>query len=631
VPPPANRATPPARNGQGSGPRPGARPPTGRPTPLPPNLDSAVTAPVEDLPAELASKPPAPDLTKIGGAPADREAADRPPGARPGSRRPGSNAARAAELAAARRKRKVLLGVGRSAMILLSVFALAATGFAWATLEKAQGGMVTADVLDQGAGEEKPPDGSVDILLVGMDSRTDAKGNPLPAAELDQLHAGEDTGELDTDTMILLHIPSGGGQAMGVSIPRDSWVNIPGYGKGKINSAYGLAKNAAARKLKAQGVTGAQLDVQSNQAGAKESIQTVEALTGVGIDHYAAVNLMGFYQISNAIGGVPVCLKQAVDDTKWSGAKFPAGQFQVQGVQALEFVRQRHNIPGGSTDLEREQRQQAFMASMSHKILSKGTLTSPGTLNSLIGAIQGAVTIDNKWNLIDFAQQMSGMSSGSLKFQTVPVVNIDYWPYGQGAGKPSAVEVNPAAVAAFVRGTTGAPPLNGTTDTSGSQSQAPTGNGAITVDVSNASGKTGLAANVENALVDKGFSKGDTGDVSHRTASILYYSSGEEANAQSVADALNGKFTLEEGPSVPSGHVWIYVGKSYKGLSSATGAAADLMTGSHGVTASNISAGIHSQTGPLAAATPSTTPTAPATPTGGTQPITDAGGPPCIN
>jgi LCP family protein required for cell wall assembly len=518
-------------------------------------------------------------------------------------------------------------------MVLLSVFALAATGFAWATLEKAQGGMVTADVLDQGAGEEHPPDGSVDILLVGMDSRTDAKGNPLPAAELDQLHAGEDTGELDTDTMILIHIPSGGGQAMGISIPRDSWIQIPGYGKGKINSAYGLAKNAAERTLRAQGVTGSQLEVQSNQAGAKESIQAVEQLTGVGIDHYAAVNLMGFYQISNAIGGVPVCLKQAVDDTKWSGAKFPAGEFKVQGVQALEFVRQRHNIPGGSTDIEREQRQQAFMASMSHQILSKGTLTSPTTLNTLLDAIQGAVTIDNKWNLLDFAQQMSGMSSGALKFQTVPVENIEYYPYGQGPGKPSAVEVDPAAVAAFVRGTTGAPPAaNGTTDTSGSQSTQAGGNSAITVDVSNASGKTGLAANVQALLVDKGFAKGETGDVSHRSASILYYAPGQEASAQTVAGVLNGKFTLEEGPSVPSGHVWVYVGRSYSGDTSASGASADLVLGSHAGTASNISAGLGSRSGPLKAATPTTTPPPTASaPTGGTAPITDAGGPPCIN
>jgi LCP family protein required for cell wall assembly len=525
-----------------------------------------------------------------------------------------------------RRRRRIGVTAGRTALAIVSVFALVATGYSWSTLRKAQNGMVTADVLDQKAAA-KPPDGSMDILLVGMDSRTDAKGNPLPAAQLDQLHAGPDTGELNTDTMMLIHIPTGGGKAMAMSIPRDSWVNIPGYGQNKINSAYGFAKNAALRKLKAGGLTNsAQLDVQSNQAGAKEAIQTVEQLTGVGIDHYAAVNLMGFYQISNAIGGVPVCLLHPVDDTKWSGAKFPAGHFSVQGVQALEFVRQRHNIPGGSTDLEREQRQQAFMASMSHKILSQGVLTSPTTLNKLISAVQGAVTIDNRWNMIDFAQEMSGMTSGQIKFQTVPVVSIEYYPYGKGPNKPSAVEVDPAQVAAFVHGTTGVPAT-----TSGAQGSgaAPTGNAAITVDVTNASGTTGLAASVLNLLAGKGFVKGTTGDATHRSKSVLFYRAGQEANAQTVAGTMSSPFLLEESPSVPSGHVWVYVGRNYHSAS----AAADVIVGQHRTTATDISAGISAgpNTSGLDAGYHVATPTTPNTPAGGTPAITDNGSAPCVN
>jgi LCP family protein required for cell wall assembly len=496
----------------------------------------------------------------------------------------------------------------------VSVAALIGTGFAWSTLQRAQNGLQTADVLDQGAAA-KPPDGSMDILLVGMDSRTDAKGNALPAAELDALHAGPDTGELDTDTMILIHIPTGGGKATGISIPRDSWVNIPGYGMGKINSAYGLAKATALRKLKAQGrKNAAQLDVQSNDAGAKEAIETVEQLTGVGIDHYAAVNLEGFYQISNAIGGVPVCLLHPVDDTRWSGAKFSAGHFNVSGVQALEFVRQRHNIPGGSTDLEREQRQQAFMASMAHKILSEGVLTSPGTLNKLIGAIQSAITIDNRWNLVDFAQEMSGMSSGAIKFQTVPVVDIDYHP----TESVSAVEVDPTQVSAFVRGSQGLP--SGAAGGQATPNQ-PAGNAAITVDVTNSSGVSHLASDVADNLAAKGFTKGQTGNGTHRSKSVLFFPSGQQANAQAVEAALGGDFLLEEGPSVPPGHVWVYLGLNYHGASDT----ADTIVGSHhGTTASTIADLRH-------AAPATTTPAAPTTPAGGTQPITDNGSAPCVN
>ncbi|HEX4704022.1 MAG TPA: LCP family protein [Pseudonocardiaceae bacterium] len=519
------------------------------------------------------------------------------------------------------RGRRVGVGAGRTVLALLSVLALAGTGYAWTTLQKAQNGMVTADVLDKGATSAagKPADGSMDILLVGMDSRNDAKGHPLPADQLAQLHAGPDSGELNTDTMILIHIPNGGGQAMGISIPRDSWVKIPGYGTNKINSAYGFAKGTALQKLKAQGTTDpAQLDVQSNEAGAREAIQTVEQLTGVGIDHYAAVNLMGFDQISNAIGGVPVCLNHAVNDSHWSGAVFPKGDFSVSGLQALEFVRQRHNIPGGSTDLEREQRQQAFLASMAHKVLSSGVLTSPGTLNSLIGAIQGAVTIDNHWNLIDFAQEMSGMTSGNIKFQTMPVVNIDYYPYGKGLNKPSAVEVDPQAVTAFVHGVTGIP-ATAPTNVAGTQTTPapPSGssNAAITVDVTNASGATKLASTVQSVLVGKGFGKGTTGDATHRATSVLYYPAGQETNAQAVAGALTGQFTLAEGSSVPAGHVWVYVGRNFN--------VADNPIPANGAPVAPA---------PGTAAGTAATTTAPTPPQGGTQPISDAGnGPPCVN
>ncbi|HVV24751.1 MAG TPA: LCP family protein, partial [Pseudonocardiaceae bacterium] len=533
------------------------------------------------------------------------------------ARRPGANRAERppARDPLADRRRRIGVNAGRTALALLSVVALAATGYAWSTLRNANNGLVTADVLDKGSTSDKPPDGSMDILLVGMDSRTDAKGNPLPADQLAQLHAGPDDGELDTDTMILIHIPNGGGQATGISIPRDSWVNIPGYGEGKINSAYGLAKNTAMRKLRGQGVSGPSLDVQSNEAGARETITTIEQLTGVGIDHYAAVNLMGFYQISNAVGGVPVCLLHAVKDSK-SGADFPAGRFSVKGVQALEFVRQRHNIPGGSTDLEREQRQQAFLASMAHQILSAGTLTNPSKLNSLISAIESAVTVDNHWNLLDFAQEMSGMSSGAIKFQTVPVVNIDYRP--KGPHGISAVEVSPAQINAFVHGVTGVP-----ADTSGSQAagSGATGNAAITVDVKNASGVTGLAGNVLDQLGAKGFTKGDTSSVTHRTSSVIFYPPGHESDGQTVADALTGKFLLEEGPSVPSGHVWVYLGRNFK----ASDAADTIVGPRHGVVAADIAAPV------VRAATPAAPPTTSTTPAGGTPQISDAGSAPCIN
>jgi LCP family protein required for cell wall assembly len=187
------------------------------------------------------------------------------------------------------------------------------------------------------------------ILLVGLDTRSDAQGNPLPQAVLDELHAGAGTtGGDNTDTMIVVHIPAGSGTATAISIPRDSYLAIAGgYSTHKINSAYTYGKHAAATALASHGVSGAALEVQSAAQGARTAILTVQQLTGLTITHYGAVNLVGFAAISQAAGGVPVCLNNPVDDPL-SGAVFPAGPQVLQGAQALAFVRQRHGLPLGT-------------------------------------------------------------------------------------------------------------------------------------------------------------------------------------------------------------------------------------------------------------------------------------------
>jgi LCP family protein required for cell wall assembly len=311
----------------------------------------------------------------------------------------------------------------------------------------------TADVI---APEAKAPSGpqaqtvEQNILMVGLDARTDAQGNPLPQSLLDMLHAGSSSDGGDTtDTMIVVHIPTGGAAATAISIPRDSYVQIAGgYGMHKINSAYTYGKQAALKTLGAKGVTGADLATLSDAAGAKTTIETVQLLTGLTINHFAAVNLAGFYSLSNAVGGVPVCLKAAVNDS-YSGANFKAGQQTVSGAQALAFVRQRHGLLNG--DLDRIARQQAFLSSLAKTVLGAGTLTSPAKLSNLISAVETAVVIDQGWDILNFAQQMKGLSSGAIQFATIPIQSITYWTPYDG----DAVKIDPTEVRAFVSGLAG--------------------------------------------------------------------------------------------------------------------------------------------------------------------------------
>jgi LCP family protein required for cell wall assembly len=339
----------------------------------------------------------------------------------------------------------------RVAVGLVSVLALGATGYAYVTTDQVQKNVPTTDVLTPRAGEPPAPpadDGATDILLVGSDARTDAQGNPLPTSMLKSLRTEEKAG-INTDTIILLRFPKDGSKPSGVSIPRDSWVDIPGRGQSKINSAYGVAKGAFAAEERAKGETDqAKIERDSDGEGRRVLVQTVQDLTKVRIDHYAEVNLLGFYLLTEALGGVKVCLNHATTD-KDSGADFRRGVQTVSGGEALSFVRQRKNLPRG--DLDRIVRQQAFLSSALRQVFSAGTLTSPSTMNSLMDAVHRSIVVDDGLDVLTFAQQVKGLTSGDLNFTTVPVITAN----GRSADGQSIVQVDPAAVQSFVAGLVG--------------------------------------------------------------------------------------------------------------------------------------------------------------------------------
>nr|CTQ95745.1 Cell envelope-associated transcriptional attenuator LytR-CpsA-Psr, subfamily A1 (as in PMID19099556) [Kibdelosporangium sp. MJ126-NF4] len=454
---------------------------------------------------------------------------------------------------------------GKVAVALVSLLLLGATGYGYNKYSEIVDGYTTANVIDDDAGGPKPADGATDILLVGLDSRVDAQGNPLPKEQLARLNGGKADGELNTDTMILMRIPNDGSKAVGISIPRDSYVNIPGgFGKHKINSAYVRGKTSAARKLRNEGGKDqAKIEVESSKVGAKTLIDTIQELTGARIDNYAEVNLLGFADITDAIGGVPICLVKAVNDS-FSGARFPAGEQQVSGPSALSYVRQRHGLPNG--DFDRIVRQQVFMKSMATKVLSAGTLTDQKKLDPLLTAIKKSVVLDAKWNIVQFAKQMQGMSGGTLDFKTIPTAG----PAKNDDG--DVIEIKPAEVKSFVQGLLGgqAPPSSGAPSGPGDKPAEPD-NKAITVDVRNGNGKTGLANQVSDALSGKGFSAGETSNIAARTKTVVRYAKGEKDSADKVSQALGGDHTVEQDANITKGHVAVFLGKDYKATSGLTG------------------------------------------------------------
>ncbi|MDH6541539.1 LCP family protein [Streptomyces lavendulae] len=310
--------------------------------------------------------------------------------------------------------------IGRTLLITGCALTVMAGGTAWYLYRDLASSIGSSKALE---GAERSAHGDLNILLIGLDSRRDQNGDPLPEAVLDQLHAGSsDIGGYNANTMILLHVPGDGSRAKAFSIPRDDFVDIsgvPGHGKDKIKKAYGLAKAAKEEQLTAQGVNDRRrLEHEGREAGRKAQIDTVRSFLGVPVDHFAELNLAGFYHLADALDGVPVCLRKPVKD-KYSGADFPAGRQTLNGKESLAFVRQRHGLEMG--DLDRTKRQQAFLAGATQKLNSAGTFTDPAKLLKLIDTAKQDVVTDAGWDLLAFVKQAKNLSGGKVQFTTLPV------------------------------------------------------------------------------------------------------------------------------------------------------------------------------------------------------------------
>ncbi|MFF4293063.1 LCP family protein [Streptomyces vinaceus] len=307
--------------------------------------------------------------------------------------------------------------LARTLLVAVCALAVTAAAGAWYVYRDLAGSIGSSRALE---GAEKSKYGDTNILLMGLDSRRDQNGEELPAEVLDKLHAGSsDIGGYNANTLILLHVPGDGGRAKAFSVPRDDFVDIPGHGKDKIKKAYGLAKAEEEDRLAARGVKDRrQLERAGREAGRAAQIETVRNFLGVPVDHFAELNLAGFYHLADALGGVPVCLKRPVRDS-YSGADFPAGRQSLNGQQSLAFVRQRHGLDMG--DLDRTRRQQAFLAGATQKLDSAGTFTDPVKLMKLVNAAKQDVVTDAGWDLLSFVKQAKNLSGGKVAFTTLPV------------------------------------------------------------------------------------------------------------------------------------------------------------------------------------------------------------------
>ncbi|HZZ49815.1 MAG TPA: LCP family protein [Pseudonocardia sp.] len=454
----------------------------------------------------------------------------------------------------------------KTVVALLSAMVLIVTGYGWREYRSLSSGLTRSGALDGVLGDIANASGGQDtnILIMGLDSRLDQNGDPLPKDVLAQLHAGDSNdGGYNTNVLMLLHVPGDGSRAQAISIPRDDYAELPGapdnVNRAKIKQGYGLAKDEKERQLRSEGVRDPRtLEQQGREAGRRQTVKSVqEFLGGVPIDHFVEVTLVGFYDLASALGSVKVCLKGPTQDS-YSGAKFVRGYQDLNAAQALAFVRQRRDYRHPElnfTDLDRERRQQAFLAAASYQLRSLGTFTDPTRLASLIDVAKKDVVIDNRFDLLGFLQESKGLLNGNITFTTLPVKSF---------GKRDGQDVNLVdtdQIRTLVQhllnpgdspdGPAPAPPA------------APAQLPAATVEVVNATGRDGLATTMESLLADRGLTRGAAS--THRRLvdqTELRYAPDAADSATALANLLGGISSTSDS-SLRKGHERLTLGTDF--------------------------------------------------------------------
>jgi LCP family protein required for cell wall assembly len=281
--------------------------------------------------------------------------------------------------------RHALVGTGALALVLA---ALLAGGFF--LLENRYGGNIDR-VSNVFAGLDNRPapatavqsaaEKPVTFLLMGSDTRAHPTSGTIPDGR--------------SDVIMLVRFAGDRTHAQVVSIPRDSWVDIPGHGVNKINASYAFG-------------------------GPSLLIETVEQLTGVRVDHFVTIDFDGISKVTDALGGVDVTVAQTTTNPPYT---FQAGVNHLDGAEALMYLRQRYGLPGG--DFDRERRHQEYLRSMFHKLFSAQTFSDPSKLDAALRAVTGSVTVDDTLSnsaLLSLGLSMRNVTPENVQYLTAPVL-----------------------------------------------------------------------------------------------------------------------------------------------------------------------------------------------------------------
>ncbi|WP_248845068.1 LCP family protein [Streptomyces griseorubiginosus] len=474
------------------------------------------------------------DRWDVPGGQATRSRTDQVPGQRAGgsggAHRPGGRAAaRAATRSQGGRRsrrrarpvhriRRILLIIG----LCLTILVLGTAGAGWWFYQHLNGNINSVALDGKGGSEKADAFGRtpINILVMGSDGRTSKADCKLGGG---CSRTGVQTGNGNADVQMVVHISADRSNATIMSIPRDTMVNVPACKDSESGEStpgyYGQINSAL-------------------QYGPACQVATIHQLTGIPIDHFVKLDFSGVVKMSDAVGGVSVCVSDNVYDT-YSHLKLSKGTHTLKGQAALEFVRSRHGFGDGS-DLGRTVSQHIFLSAMIRKFKSAGTLTDPTAVYDLADAATKALTVDDGLGsvkkLISLADDVNKVPTKRMTFTTMQTApdptNSNRVVVGSGAKDLFSSIVDDQSL------TTGSGKKSAAAGAKPSASAVPASQVAVTVE--NGTTITGRASEVASALTQQGFSSATTtaNAPSPATTTTLTYGSGQKGAAQTAAKAL---------------------------------------------------------------------------------------------
>ena len=390
----------------------------------------------------------------------------------------------------------------RLVLVLVLVALLALGGLAW---------WLSSQIPREDVDGLTVPGRTMHVLVVGTDSRDD-----LTREEQRELGVGGTGGER-ADTIFIMTVR--GGQVALLAFPRDLWVERCDGSTGRINVAI--------------------------EAGPTCMVETVRDLAGIDINHFMRVTFGGFVDVVDAVGGVELCLDQAISDRD-AHIDLPAGCQVLEGTDALGYVRVRKI----DDDLQRIQRQQEFLQALAREVATPATMLNPLRVHRLGDEAGDAISVDDRLGVLGLARLgwgARGLAGGEAVTHTVPTTP-------ERRGEAAVLVPNPEAEALYARFRDGS--VLDETESAIRPEQ-------VEVSVRNGAGVSGLAGQVGDLLEARGYQVVDIGNTDQRQDTLVQHPPGQQEAAQAVARDVPGEVTIEESPEAR--HVMVLLGPSAGG------------------------------------------------------------------